>query len=201
MFFACLANSLGLAQTSGISTLVHRQALPWGNADITRTTDGMNIRFNLHPQPKLIVQDSSVSLKKIPSYSCFIQIPTGKKVVVQIQKYTSHHITPNNISASTISALSKLARNSSTPLVQLQGYHWFRGKRLAQLNISIYTNNAQSIQAIDTIGVALEYISSSASNNVSMNTAEDKQFKSILNTLVHEYRRCNHFTDRTVKMD
>ena len=184
LLFACIITSICWAQTIGKSTLSRRHVLPWGNAELTQTSDGMNVRFMLHPRPKLAAQDSSVSLKKIPSYSCFVQLPLGKKVAVQIQKYTSHRITVHNINASELSVLSKLAMIKSTPLVQLQGYHWFRGKRLAQLNVSIYTNGAQGIQAIDTIGVALKYITSSVSNKSRMNTTEDKHFKSILNTLV-----------------
>lgn len=176
--------SIGLTQTIRNSFIVHRQVLPWGNADLTKTTDGMNVRFTLHPLPKLKVADSSVSSLKVPSYSCFVQIPAGEEVAVQIQNYALHRIAANNLSSLTLSALSKLTKSSSTQLVELQGYHWFRGKRLAQLNISIYTNRGQSIQAIDTIGVALKFIISTVSSKSTMHAAEDKYFKSILKTLV-----------------
>ena len=184
MLLIIIEATLGFAQIRGKSILSHRQVLPWGNVELTQTSDGMNVRFMLHPLPKLAVQDSGVSLKKVPSYSCFVQMPPGKKVAVQIQKYTSHRLTVHNINASELSVLSKLATIKSTLLVQLQGYHWFRGKRLAQLNVSVYTNGAQGMQAIDTIGVVLKYLSSSVSNKSRVNMAGDKHFKSILNTLV-----------------
>jgi hypothetical protein len=170
-----------LAQSGGNSLLVHHQSLPWGNADLSKTAEGMNVRFVLHQQPKLPAVDSIASTLQVPSYSCFVQIPAGNKVALQIQRHTSHHVTANTLSDP---MLLKLAKNTSAPLVQLQGYRWFRGKRLAQLNISMYTNTAQSLEAIDTIGVALKYKSSPVSNKAPINTSGDKQFKSVFNTLV-----------------
>jgi hypothetical protein len=46
--------SLGLAQTSGDSFLIRRQVLPWANADRTKTSEGMNVRFMLHHQQKIL---------------------------------------------------------------------------------------------------------------------------------------------------
>ena len=165
MLSVCLNISLGLAQTSGKTALVHRQVLSWGNADITKTTDGMNVRFILHQQREHLLLDSSSLSTKVPYYSCFVQIPAGRIVAIQIQKYTSHRIATGNLNSTTLSTLLKLAKSESTPLVQLQGYHWFRGRRLAQLNISAYTNNAQSIRAIDTVEVDLQYKMSSTYRN------------------------------------
>ena len=181
LLFSFVASQISLAQSGGNSLLVHHQSLPWGNADLSKTAEGMNVRFVLHQQPKLPAVDSIASTLQVPSYSCFVQIPAGKNVSLQIQSHTSHHITANTLSDP---ILSKLAKNTSAPLVQLQGYRWFRGKRLAQLNISIYTNTAQTLEAIDTIGVALKYISSPVSNKSTINTSGDKQFKSVFNTLV-----------------
>ena len=183
-FLIFAITTISWAQISGRSLSVHRQTLPWGNAEMTKTAEGMNVRFTLHQQPKLPAVDSIALTQQIPSYSCFVQIPAGKKVSLQIQRHTSHRIAASDLNSSTFSAILKLSKNVSAPLVQLQGYRWFRGKRLAQLNISVYTNNAQTLEAIDTIGVDLKYENSPLFNKAAIRTAEDKQFKSIFNTFV-----------------
>ena len=179
-----IAGSIGFAQASGKSILSHRQALPWGNAEITKTSDGMNIRFALHQQPEHLIIDSSSLSKLVSSYSCFVQVPSGREITLQTQQHSSHRLALNNLSSPVFSALSKLAKNVSTSLVQLQGYRWFRGIRLAQLNISAYTNNAQSVQAIDTVEIDLKYKMLSTYKNLTMNSREDKQFKSIFDALI-----------------
>ncbi len=83
-----------------------------------------------------------------------------------------------------LSVFSKFTKSASAPLVQLQGYHWFRGRRLAQLNISAYTNNARSVQVIDTVEINLQYKTSSIYRNSTVNAGDDKQFKSIFDALI-----------------
>jgi hypothetical protein len=181
---ACIALSIGMAQVRENSVAVQRRTLPWGNADLTKTSDGMSIRFMLHQQREIQKSDSSSLPLQVPSYSCFVQVPSGSNVDVQIQRHSSHNIAMNNLNSPALSALLKLAVNVSSPLVQLQGYRWFRGKRLAQIRVSAYTNNAQSVQAIDTVEVALHYTTSSTYRSLTVNTGEDKHFKTVYNSFI-----------------
>ena len=180
---ASIALSICTAQSAGNSRNVQRRTLAWGNADLTKTLDGMNVRFTLHQQREIQNLDKGLPIQS-SSYSCFVQVPSGKNVSLQVQRQSSHRIAAGNLSSYTLSALSKLAGSELTPIVKVQGYHWFRGKRLARLSISAYTNKVQGLQAIDTVDVALHYTTSPTYRTAALKTGEDKQFKTVFKELL-----------------
>ena len=174
--FACIAFSVGIVRTNANPKAVQHQVLPWGNADLTKTSDGMDVRFTLHQQREIQNIDINTLPIPVPSNSCFVQIPSGTEVALKVQRSSSHRIFLRNSN-------NQIAGVSSQ-MVSIPGYHWFRGKRLAQINISAYTNNAQGVQAIDTLEVTLHYKTSSMDRTSTINSAEDKHFKNVFDALL-----------------
>jgi hypothetical protein len=163
---------------------MHRQSFPWGDAEITNTSDGLSVRFMMHQLSETLQLDSNAAASQVPSYSCFVQVPADKEMTLQVQRHSSHRIAMSKLNSTALSTLSKLAENSSAPLVHVQGFRWFRGKRLAQLFISAYTHSAQGIQTLDTVEAELKFKSSSTFRNPATQIAEDKHFKPIVDALV-----------------
>jgi hypothetical protein len=172
------------AQTSTNLSYISSKMFPWGNVNIAKTTEGVHLRFALHSDMSLRIPDSNSTISQLPNHTCFVQVPPGVIISSQVKRYSSHRISDTKLNKSTILAFSKHEMSTSTSLVQLQGYHWFRGKRIAKINVYPYINNEKGIEAIDTLEAILLYKQLPMSINSSSKSFEDKHFSAIYNSLI-----------------
>ena len=159
----------------------------WGTAKLTTVSNGTRVRFILQKRNIKQDVDSLSGLTELPIVTCFMQVAPKSNVTLRIQRHSEHRVRTEEINAADVSSLTRLAVQNSlstAPLVKVNGYRWFRGKRLAQLNITPYIYSSQNLQEIDTIEVIMQYTAPLAANSSLPNAAGDQQFQSIYNSLL-----------------
>lgn len=175
--------STGYSQPVGNSSSTRNQVLPWADVEQKKISSGMKVRFTLHHNFIAEQSENHELDQQNPMYSCFVYVPSGENLQVKVRQQATHPLPLNMLkNARFISMANKSI--APKPLIHVQGYHWFRGKRLAQLEINPFLENAQGIQFVDTMEVDLIYSTSSISRNYALNSQEDKQFSSILDKLL-----------------
>ena len=145
---------------------------PWGAATLSKTLSGANLRLIMHPQ----TLDTTIGT----SVSCFIRVAPKGTLRIQTQHRVEHQVTTAaKINASVLNFVKTKLQASSQSMLSLKGYRWFRGKRLAEISITPYTIQSQTLMALDTIDIAI----SGAVETTTTQTTNDKQFQPVLNAL------------------
>jgi hypothetical protein len=144
----------------------------WGEANLSKASSGAKLQLILHQR----TIDSTIGT----TVSCFVQVAPNGTMRVQAQRHVEHQVT--NAAATNPSVLNYIKTKlqaSSQSLVSLKGYRWFRGKRLAEVSVTSYILQAQTLFALDTIDIAL----SGYLETIQTPTIVDKHFQPSLNAL------------------
>jgi hypothetical protein len=151
--------------------LAQQHLYPWGEANLSKTPSGVKLRLIMHPQ----ILDSTTGT----TVSCYIRVAPKGTIRIQTQHRVQHQVTTAaKINASVLNFVKTKLQASSQSMLSLKGYRWFRGKRLAEISVTPYTVQSQTLLALDTIDIAI-----SGAVGTTTQTTSDKQFQPVLNAL------------------
>jgi hypothetical protein len=183
---------------------------PWGSVSVVNDGKGLSISVTVQYQPGgPAAQAPATAIQSVnavrtvsvepafPHYQFYVAIPPNVNVSIKNPVVQSLNVNPadqiltdgytasndSSIISSRYVRASEIAQKASGPILRVDGYEWFRGYRLARIDVAPYQQNGTILNFAHNIEASLSFEPAEGTRPV-LGKRVDPQFQDVLKHIV-----------------